>query len=145
MSHFGSLVKSSASLSVLVKMQQEIPVKSCAPGSSALCAGGCASLLFSSMPVEHRILHEQSGEAVTKCCTCAITAQSCSSLCHLTPHRILLWDRGKIFMYKHYYVPKRRRFKTSVFLSEWKVSLRYFCLESKIGNIRTGRYFHTLF
>lgn len=122
MSHFG-LVKSSASLSAPVKMQQEIPVKSCAPGSSALCAGGCASLLCPSIPVEHRILHEQSGEVVTKCCTCAITAQSCSSLCHLTPHRILLWDRGKTFMYKHYYVPKRRCFKTSVVLSQNEKSL----------------------
>lgn len=40
MSRFGSLVKSSASLSVPVKTPQEIPVESCAQPRAVLCARG---------------------------------------------------------------------------------------------------------
>lgn len=69
MSCFGLLVKPLASLSVPVKTQQEIPVKSCAQPRVALCARGRSSLLCPSMPKEHRHLHEQSGEAVAKYCT----------------------------------------------------------------------------
>lgn len=69
MSHFGSLVKSLASLSVPVKMQQEIPVKSCAQASAVPVLGEVPVCCAPKMPVEHRILHEQPGEAVAKHCT----------------------------------------------------------------------------